>query len=65
MQGELEKANILVTQALSILPNSPEATLTAVYVDLLLGKPQEALAKLKSCSRIRFLPSGVSLNKSS
>ncbi|XP_057415826.1 uncharacterized protein LOC130710537 isoform X2 [Lotus japonicus] len=65
MQGEFEKANVLVTQALSILPNSPEAILTAVYVDLLVGKPQEALAKLKSCSRIRFLPSGVALNKSS
>ncbi|XP_058759959.1 uncharacterized protein LOC131633251 isoform X3 [Vicia villosa] len=65
MQGEFEKASMLVTQALSILPNSPEATLTAVYVDLLLGKQQEALAKLKSCSRIRFLPSGVTLNKSS
>ncbi|XP_061350726.1 uncharacterized protein LOC133295872 [Gastrolobium bilobum] len=65
MQGEFEKANILVSQALSILPNSPEATLTAVYVDLLLGKPQEALAKLKRCSRIRFLPSGTTLNKSS
>ncbi|TKY54817.1 CCR4-NOT transcription complex subunit 10 [Spatholobus suberectus] len=65
MQGEFEKSNILVTQALSILPNSPEATLTAVYVDLLLGKPQEALAKLKRCSRIRFLPSGITLNKSS
>ncbi|KAK7264886.1 hypothetical protein RJT34_32499 [Clitoria ternatea] len=65
MQGEFEKANILVMQALSILPNSPEATLTAVYVDLLLGKHQEALAKLKCCSRIRFLPSGITLNKSS
>ncbi|CAJ2634703.1 unnamed protein product [Trifolium pratense] len=65
MQGEFEKANILVTQALSMWPNSPEATLTAVYVDLLLGKQQEALAKLKSCSRIRFLPSGITSNKSS
>ncbi|RZB81316.1 CCR4-NOT transcription complex subunit 10 isoform D [Glycine soja] len=37
MQGEFEKSNILVAQALSLLPNSPEATLTAVYVDLLLG----------------------------
>ncbi|KAI4344181.1 hypothetical protein L6164_011436 [Bauhinia variegata] len=65
MQGEYERADQLVTQALSIIPNSPEATLTAVYVDLLLGKPQEALAKLKRCSRIRFLPSGITLNKSS
>ncbi|RDX68101.1 CCR4-NOT transcription complex subunit 10 [Mucuna pruriens] len=53
MQGEYEKSNILITQALSILPNSPEVTLTAVYVDLLLGKQQEALTKLKRCSRIR------------
>ncbi|KAL2338412.1 hypothetical protein Fmac_012858 [Flemingia macrophylla] len=65
MQGEFEKSSVLVTQALSILPNSPEATLTAVYVDLLLGKPQEALTKLKRCSRIRFLPSEITLSKSS
>ncbi|XP_068464382.1 uncharacterized protein [Phaseolus vulgaris] len=65
MQGEFEKSSILITQALSILPNSPEATITAVYLDLLLGKPQEALTKLKRCSRIRFLPSGITLNKSS
>ncbi|KOM32997.1 hypothetical protein LR48_Vigan01g255300 [Vigna angularis] len=65
MQGEFEKSSILITQALSILPNSPEATLTAVYLDILLGKPQEALTKLKRCSRIRFLPSGITLNKSS
>ncbi|KAF7806430.1 CCR4-NOT transcription complex subunit 10 isoform X1 [Senna tora] len=65
LQGELEQAHQLVTQALSILPNSPEAILTAVYVDLSLGKPQEALAKLKRCSRINFLPSGITLNKSS
>ncbi|KAE9602308.1 hypothetical protein Lal_00050218 [Lupinus albus] len=58
VQGDFEEANILISQALSISPNSPEATLTAVCVDLLLGKPQEALAKLKRCSRIRFLPSG-------
>lgn len=65
MQGEFEEASILATQALSILPNSPEATLTAVYVDLLLGKQQEALARLKCCGGIRFVPSGKILNKSS
>ncbi|KAK7281616.1 hypothetical protein RIF29_09760 [Crotalaria pallida] len=64
IQGELEQAQILITQALSILPNSPEATLTAVFVDLLLGKSQEALAKLKH-SRVRFLRSAITLNKSS
>ncbi|CAL0330478.1 unnamed protein product [Lupinus luteus] len=65
MQGDFEEANILVSQALSISPNSPGATLTAVYVDLLLGKSQEALAKLKCCNRTRFLRSGVILNQSS
>ncbi|KAJ7956741.1 CCR4-NOT transcription complex subunit 10 [Quillaja saponaria] len=65
MQGELERAHQLLAQALSISPNSPEATLTAIYVDLMLGKPQEALAKLKRCSRIRFLSGGITSNKSS
>ncbi|XP_028760692.1 CCR4-NOT transcription complex subunit 10-like isoform X1 [Neltuma alba] len=64
MQGELDQAHQLVAQALSILPNSPEATITAIYVDLLLGKPKEALSKLKQCSRVRFLPSAITLNKS-
>ncbi|XP_019414260.1 PREDICTED: CCR4-NOT transcription complex subunit 10-like isoform X5 [Lupinus angustifolius] len=64
-QGDLARAQILITEALSISPNCPEATLTAVFVDLLLGKSQEALAKLKHCSRIRFLPSGIALKKSS
>ncbi|KAF2318098.1 hypothetical protein GH714_041443 [Hevea brasiliensis] len=35
-QGELERAHHFVTQALSLIPDSPEATLTAVYVDLML-----------------------------
>ncbi|KAB1208989.1 CCR4-NOT transcription complex subunit 10 [Morella rubra] len=65
MQGELEQAHQFVTQALSILPNSKEATLTSIYVDLMLGKSREALARLKQCSRARFLTSGVTLNKSS
>lgn len=65
LQGDFEQARQLVTQALSISPKSPEATLTAVYVDLSLGKQQEALAKLKKCSRIKFLHSGITLNKSS
>ncbi|KAG2718835.1 hypothetical protein I3760_03G239200 [Carya illinoinensis] len=64
-QGELEQAHQFATQALSILPNSREATLTLIYVDLKLGKSTEALAKLKQSSRVRFLPSGVTLNKSS
>jgi CCR4-NOT transcription complex subunit 10 len=65
MEGELEQAHQFAMQALTILPNSPEATLTSIYVDLMLGKSREALAKLKQCSRVRFLPSGVTFNKSS
>ncbi|KAI5557463.1 hypothetical protein BDE02_18G105400 [Populus trichocarpa] len=62
-QGDLERAHHFVTQALSLVPNRPEATLTAVYVDLMLGNSQAAVAKLKQCSRLRFLPSDVQLNK--
>lgn len=55
MQGDLEQAHRLATQALSAIPDSQEAVLTAIYVDLVSGKKQEALAKLKQCSRVRFL----------
>ncbi|KAG2713339.1 hypothetical protein I3760_04G172600 [Carya illinoinensis] len=65
MQGQLEQAHQFARQALSILPNSREATLTSIYVDLMLGKSREALAKLKQYSRVRFLPSGVMMNRSS
>ncbi|KAF8407156.1 hypothetical protein HHK36_006282 [Tetracentron sinense] len=65
MLGDLEHAQKFATQALSAIPNSTEAVLTAVYVDLLLGKTQEALTKLKQCSHVRFLPCGVTLNSSS
>lgn len=57
MEGELDQAHQFAMQALSILPNHVEAILTSVYVDLRLGKTQEALAKLKVCSRVRFLNS--------
>lgn len=64
MQGELERAYQFVTQALFLIPDSAGANLTAVYVDLMLGKSQAAIAKLKQCSRVRFVPTGVQLNKS-
>ncbi|XP_050205088.1 uncharacterized protein LOC126655122 isoform X2 [Mercurialis annua] len=62
-QGEIERARHFVTQALSLIPESLEATLTAVYVDLVCGESQAAILKLKQCSRVRFLPSRVQLNK--
>lgn len=65
LQGDFENAQHFVSEALSILPNSREATLTAVYVELALGKSQEAVAKLKQCSCVRFLPSGLTMKRSS
>ncbi|KAJ6435800.1 hypothetical protein OIU84_000928 [Salix udensis] len=62
-QGDLERARHFVTQALSLVPNRPEAALTAVYVDLMLGNAQAAIVRLKQCSRLRFLPGDVQLNK--
>ncbi|XP_065848485.1 uncharacterized protein [Euphorbia lathyris] len=62
-QGELERAHHFVTHALALIPDSPEATLTAVYVDLMRGKSEAAISKLKQCSRVKFLPSHVQLNK--
>ncbi|KAG6769318.1 hypothetical protein POTOM_024942 [Populus tomentosa] len=62
-QGDLERAHHFVTQALSLVPNHPQATLTAVYVDLMLCNTQAAIGKLKQCSRVRFLPSGVQSSK--
>ncbi|XAR56065.1 hypothetical protein NMG60_11036369 [Bertholletia excelsa] len=51
MQGDLEQAHLFSTQALSTIPNSPEAILTAIYVDLATGKTKVAIAKLKQCNR--------------
>ncbi|KMT02788.1 hypothetical protein BVRB_8g193730 [Beta vulgaris subsp. vulgaris] len=56
LQGEFEQASRYATQALASLPNSQEAALMAVYLDLKLAKPREALAKLKRCCRVKFLP---------
>ncbi|KAF8400610.1 hypothetical protein HHK36_013909 [Tetracentron sinense] len=65
MQGDLEQAHLLATEALSTIPNNLEAAITAVYVDLLLGKSQEALTKLRKCSHVRYFPSNITLNGSS
>ncbi|KAI8570687.1 hypothetical protein RHMOL_Rhmol01G0055100 [Rhododendron molle] len=61
VQGDLEQAHRFLIQALSLIPNSPEAFLTAIYVDLMVGKTQEALSKLKDCSRIRFVSGSLAL----
>lgn len=65
VQGDIEQAQTYVVHALSTKPQRPEAILTAVYVDLLRGKAQEGLTKLKQCNRIRFLPGSPTLSGSS
>ncbi|KAJ4830079.1 hypothetical protein Tsubulata_027407 [Turnera subulata] len=55
VEGEFGRAEYFVTQALSLLPDSSEATLTGIYVDLMLGNSQAAIAKLKRCAHVRFL----------
>ncbi|GMP60188.1 hypothetical protein CsSME_00023167 [Camellia sinensis var. sinensis] len=62
LQGELEQAHRSVFQALLSIPDSPEAIVTAIYVDLMIGKTQEALAKLKQCSRVRVQGIGGGYN---
>lgn len=65
MQGDLKLAHQYASKALSVIPTSQQAILTAAYFDLLLGKSQDALVKLKNCSRVRFLSTGVTLRSSS
>jgi len=59
MQGEFEQADYLVNRGLAMLPNNPRAVLASVYMDLLQGKSQEAVAKLRQCRNVRFRPSSV------
>ncbi|KAL0403790.1 UNVERIFIED_CONTAM: CCR4-NOT transcription complex subunit [Sesamum radiatum] len=63
--GDLERAHHFVIKALSDIPNSSQAILTAIYVDLKRGKTQDALSKLKQHTGIRFLPGSLTLNGSS
>ncbi|XP_038984379.1 CCR4-NOT transcription complex subunit 10-B-like [Phoenix dactylifera] len=62
MQGVLEQASHFVKQGLSSLPNNPRVLLAAAYVDLLQGKAQEALVKLRKCRRIRYLSTNVTIS---
>ncbi|KAK1413976.1 hypothetical protein QVD17_29713 [Tagetes erecta] len=55
-EGDMNRAHEAVTLALSVLPDNPEVVLTATYIDLVRGNTQDAVLKLKQCSRVRFLP---------
>ncbi|KAL8126032.1 hypothetical protein AgCh_013358 [Apium graveolens] len=65
IQGDHEQADKFVKQALSTLPNNRRAILTAVYLDLMLGKSHEAITRLKNCSHITFLPGSFAVTGSS
>ncbi|XP_019094843.1 PREDICTED: CCR4-NOT transcription complex subunit 10-like [Camelina sativa] len=55
-QGDHDQAKLFVTRALNLLPNNVQATVTAVYIDLMLGgRSQDALARLKKCSHVSFV----------
>ncbi|CAA6661451.1 unnamed protein product [Spirodela intermedia] len=59
VRGDLQQAENFSAEALSAAPTSPEALLTAVYVDLRLGKTSDALLKLRQSRGSRFLPDAI------
>ncbi|KAK1389455.1 CCR4-NOT transcription complex subunit 10 [Heracleum sosnowskyi] len=61
IQGDLEQANRFASLALAAIPKSPEAILTAIYLDLMSGKSHEAVKKLKNCCRVSFLDGSFSV----
>ncbi|KAL6974129.1 hypothetical protein U1Q18_028312 [Sarracenia purpurea var. burkii] len=65
VQGDLEQAHRFAMQARSIIPDSREAIITAIYVDLTTGKTQEAVSKLKQSSRVRFVPGSLRVKNGS
>ncbi|KAL1210919.1 hypothetical protein V5N11_011273 [Cardamine amara subsp. amara] len=63
-QGHHDQAKPLITHALALLPNNVQATVTAVYIDLMLGRSQDALARLKQCTRVSFVPGRLEVRAS-
>ncbi|KAL2500680.1 Tetratricopeptide repeat (TPR)-like superfamily protein [Forsythia ovata] len=59
--GDMERAHQFVVKALSEIPNCKQAILTAIFLDLKLGKAQEAVAKLKQYTGVRYLSSSPTL----
>lgn len=56
LQGNIEQASQFIKKAISYLPKDPRVLMAGVYVDLLQGKSRDALAKLRLCNNIRYLP---------
>ncbi|XP_026454602.1 CCR4-NOT transcription complex subunit 10-like isoform X2 [Papaver somniferum] len=59
VQGDLEQAHRFAREALSMIPRNSQAILTSVYVDLLLGKTEDAVSKLNQFDGVRFLSTAV------
>ncbi|KAL1547953.1 CCR4-NOT transcription complex subunit 10-like [Salvia divinorum] len=62
--GDFEQAQRFLTMAFSDIPNSAQAILTAIYVDIKRGNTQDALAKLRQHKGVRFVPGNLTLNGS-
>ncbi|XP_047947773.1 CCR4-NOT transcription complex subunit 10-like [Salvia hispanica] len=62
--GDFEQAQRFLTMAFSDIPNSPQAILTAIYVDIKRGNTHDALVKLRQHSGVRFVPGNLTLNGS-
>lgn len=56
MEGDIDKAVSFVNKGISIIPNNPRAILAAVYIDLLIGKTEAAVMRLKHSNRVIFHP---------
>ncbi|KAJ0234405.1 hypothetical protein HA466_0274330 [Hirschfeldia incana] len=63
-QGHYDQAKSFVLHALTVLPNNVQATITAVYIDLMVGRSQDAVARLKQCTRVSFVPGRLEVRAS-
>ncbi|KAF8095035.1 hypothetical protein N665_0344s0004 [Sinapis alba] len=63
-QGHYDQAKPFIQHALTVLPNNVQATITAVYIDLMVGRSQDAIARLKQCTRVSFVPGRLEVRAS-
>ncbi|KAG2287340.1 hypothetical protein Bca52824_046944 [Brassica carinata] len=63
-QGHYDQARPFIQHALTLLPNNVQATITAVYIDLMVGRSQDAVARLKQCTRVSFVPGRLEVRAS-
>ncbi|XP_019088764.1 PREDICTED: CCR4-NOT transcription complex subunit 10 isoform X2 [Camelina sativa] len=63
-QGHHDQAKAMITHALTLIPNNVQATVTAVYIDMMLGRSQDALTRLKQCTRVSFVPGRLEVRAS-